>query len=286
MKKTPLHIIIIIACVLIALPARAFSPAETPAPAAMSAAASGATLNENLTYNIYFHMGFIWAKAGQGNLSYKKETESNGQVQYHGQLAAKSLSIVEHIMKVRDTLDCWFNADLVPIRFRKGTHEGSYNSVALNTYVPYWHNKDAAKAPSNVDSTAVTINRWRKKGDDPRHDDIEKFSNKGVAYDMLSVFYSIRHLDYAKMEKGKKMQFVCYDGLKCQMINVEFIGKEKCKLRSEKQYDSYLVHLTFDTKGQKNTPLKVWLSTTSDHRPVKAVIGLNRIGSVQCEINE
>lgn len=286
MKKSHLYIIIIIACAMLALPAHAVTQNETPSPDPKSVTASSISNNENLSYSIYFHMGFIWAKAGQGKLTYKKETTKSGQTQYHGRLAAQSLSIVEHIMKVRDTLDCWFNADMVPTRFRKGTHEGSYNSVALNTYAPYWHDNEAGNTLTNVDSTFVTINRWRKKGDDPRHDDIEKFTNKGVAYDMLSVFYSIRRLDYSTMKKGKKLQFVCYDGLKCQTINVEFMGKETCELRNEKKYSSYLVHLTFDTKGQKNTPLQVWLSTTSDHRPVKAVIGLKRIGSVQCEINE
>lgn len=231
-------------------------------------------------------MGFIWAKAGYGKLNFKKETTKSGQVQYHGQLAAKSLSIVEHIMKVRDTLDCWFNADMVPTSFVKATHEGNYNCVARNTYDTYWHNNNAAHTLQNVDSTKVTINRIRQKGKDEKQKQFERFSNKGIAYDMLSVFYSIRHLDYAKMVKGKKMQFVCYDGIKKQTINVEYRGKDQCELRSEKKYNAYLVYLTFDTKGQKATPLKVWLSTSDDHHPIKAVIALSRIGSVQCEIIE
>jgi len=286
MKKNLLHIIIIIACVLVAMPMQAITPTESSAPVTPSVPASGAVANETLSYNIYFHMGFIWATAGQGKLTYKKETTKSGQIQYHGQLAAKSLSIVEHIMRVRDTLDCWFNAELVPLRFRKGTHEGSYNSVALNTYSPRWRSNASANTPSDVDSTFVTINRWRQKSDEARQTDVEKYTNKGVGYDMLSVFYTIRHLDYSKMKNGQKLQYVCYDGLKCQTINVVFKGKQKCELRNKKKYDSYLVHLTFDTKGQENTPLEVWLSTSSDHRPVKAVIGLKRIGSVQCEISE
>lgn len=285
MKKYLLYIIII-ACALASSPALATSPNQSVAPSIAPSSNKGAPNNENLSYSVYFHMGFIWAKAGQGKLTYKKETTKAGETQYHGQLAAKSLNIVEHIMKVRDTLDCWFNADLVPLHFRKGTHEGSYNSVAVNTYYPYWHKKEAAKTTSNVDSTAVVIDRWTKKNDEPKVNKQLKKTSKGVAYDMLSVFYSIRHLDYSKMAKGKKLQFTCYDGLKCQPINVEFRGQEKCELRNEKQYNAYLVYLAFDTKDQKNTPLKVWLSTTDDHRPIKAVIGLKRIGSVQCEIEE
>lgn len=294
MRKIFLYIIII-ACASIANPLLAVSITEEPAtqassvseaPAVKASASIAPKSNETLSYNIYFHMGFIWAKAGFGKLNFTKEKTQNGEFQYHGQLAAKSLSIVEHIMKVRDTLDCWFNADMVPTRFRKGTHEGNYNAIAVNTYSTSWKNINAAHTLQNVDSTNVTIDRWRKKGNDPKTINKEKFSNKGVAYDMLSVFYSVRHLDYAKMKKGNKLRFTCYDGLKCQTINVEYRGKESCELRNEKKYDAYLIYLTFDTKGQKNTPLQVWLSTTDDHHPIKAVIALSRIGSVQCEINE
>lgn len=240
---------------------------------------------EKLSYNIYFHMGFIWATAGYGELTFTQE-KRQGQTRLHGQLAAKSLSIVEHIMKVRDTLDCWFNPEMVPVEFRKGTHEGNYNAIAHNVYTSCWKKNDAANTLSNVDSTIVTIDRWRKKGKDPEKDERHTFSNKGAAYDMLSVFYSIRSLDYAKMTKGQKLQFVCYDGVKKQIIKVEYLGTEKCELRNDKKYDAYLIHLTFDTKGQEGTPLKVWLSKTPDHHPIKAVIALRRIGSVQCEIKE
>jgi len=241
---------------------------------------------EKLEYTVYFKMGFIQVKAGYGILDFTKETDKNGETEYHGLLAGKSLNIVEHIMKVRDTLDCYFNKDMVPKSFRKGTHEGSYNSIVNYTYSPYWHNKSAAKRLNNVDSTAVVLKRWLKKGKDAPENNELHFSNKGVAYDMLSVFYSIRHLDYDNMKKGKKMQFVCYDGIKQQTINVEYCGVEECELRNDNKYNAFLIHLSFATKGQDKTPLKVWLAKTPDHRPLKAIIGLKRIGSIKCEIIE
>lgn len=271
MKKLLLSILIALCTVMSSL-------GETPPPSAIPA-------NERLTYSVYFHMGFIWAKAGYGELTFNK-VKRQGEEQLHGRLAAKSLSVVEHIMKVRDTLDCWFNTEMVPLEFRKGTHEGSYNAIAHNHYTPYWHDKNAAHTPKNADSTQVTIDRWRKKGKDPAQTTHHAFSNKGAAYDMLSVFYSVRSLDYSKMRKGTKQTFVCYDGVKKQTIKVEYLGAERCELRNEKKYDSFLIQLTFDTKGQEGTPLKVWLSKTPDHHPIKAVIALSRIGSVQCELEE
>ena len=273
--------LIIIAC--------AYAPAIYPAaPIAPQEQAAWAASNapENLEYNIYFHIGLINAKAGFGKLSFTKETDKNGQTVYHSKLAGKSLSIVEHIMRVRDTLDCYFNEDMVPLSFRKGTHEGSYNALANYYYNHHWHNKNAAKRLNNVDSTSVVLKRWRKKGKDDAVNRVVKYTNDGPAYDMLSVFYSVRHLDYEHMKKGKRMKFVCYDGITQQIINVDYCGIEKCEMRNGKTHKAFLIDLNFATKGQDSTPLKVWLSTTPDHRPLKAIIGLKRIGSIRCEIQE
>jgi len=284
---------IIIAC--------AYAPAiYSAAPIAPQEQAAWAASNapENLEYNIYFHIGLINAKAGFGKLSFTKETDKNGQTVYHSKLAGKSLSIVEHIMRVRDTLDCYFNEDMVPLRFRKGTHEGSYNALANYYYRHHWHNKSAANTKNvgsagqpnrrlnDVDSTSVVLKRWRKKGKEDAVNREVHFTNEGPAYDMLSVFYSVRHLDYEHMKKGKRMKFVCYDGITQQIINVDYCGVEKCEMRNGKTHKAFLIDLNFATKGQDSTPLKVWLSTTPDHRPLKAIIGLKRIGSIRCEIQE
>lgn len=281
LRKNILFLIITYACAT----APAIYSASPIAPQEQAAWAASNT-PELLEYNIYFHIGLISAKSGYGKLCFTKETDKQGQTVYHGQLAGKSLSIVEHIMKVRDTLDCYFNEDMVPLSFRKGTHEGSYNALANYSYHPHWHNEGAAKRLNNVDSTSVVLQRWRKKGKDPAVNRVVNYTNQGPAYDMLSVFYSIRHLDYEHMKKGKRLKFICYDGTTQQTIHVDYRGKEKCELRSGKTHESFLIHLSFATKGQDETPLKVWLSTTPDHRPLKAIIGLKRIGSIRCEIQE
>ncbi len=260
--------------------------AVIPAVPQEQAAWAASNTPEKLEYNVYFQLGFIHVKAGLGVLNFTKEKDKNGETTYHGLLAGKSLNIVEHIMKVRDTLDCYFNEDMVPLSFRKGTHEGTYNSIVNYTYSPCWHNKNAAKRLNNIDSTQVVLKRWLQKGKDEPENNVVNFTNKGIAYDMLSVFYSIRHLDYDNMKKGKKMTFVCYDAIKQQTINVEYCGEEECELRDDSKHDTFLIHLSFATKGQDKTPLKVWLSKTPDHRPLKAIIGLKRIGSIKCEIIE
>lgn len=241
---------------------------------------------EKLTYDVYFHLGFIWAKAGQGDLSFYEETLADGTQMKHGQLAAKSLNVVEHIMKVRDTLDCWMNNQLIPSEFIKRTHEGKYNSIEHNTYQPKWKNSSAVLDSKNVASTNVKIHRWLKKGKEAAATRDTTFTVNEPAYDMLSLFYIARSLDYNTIKKGTKLKYACFSGLKKDWINVEYKGVEQIELRSGKHHTAHLVLLTFATKGQESTPLKVWLSQTPEHRPLKVIIGLKRIGSVQAEVVE
>lgn len=241
---------------------------------------------ESLTYDVYFHLGFIWAKAGRGTLSLYNETLPDGSLQKHGELAAKSLNVVEHIMKVRDTLDTYMNEELLPVEFSKKTHEGKYNSVETNIYNNTWKNPSAAKDAKNVASSKIKIHRWLQKGKEAATTSDTIHTVNEPAYDMLSLFYVIRDFDYSTLKKGTKMKFACFSGLKKDWINVEYKGVEDIELRNGKHHSSHLVYLTFATKGQESTPLKVWLSQTEDHRPLKVIIGLKRIGSVQCEIVE
>lgn len=241
---------------------------------------------EKLFYNVYFHLGFIWAKAGQGTLSFYNEELADGTQLKHGKLAAKSLNVVEHIMKVRDTLDTWMNNELIPSEFVKKTHEGKYNSVEHNIYTPTWKNHSKTLDAENVASSSVKIHRWLQKGKESPTTKDTAFVVNEAAYDMLSLFYVVRGFDYTTLKKGTKMKFACFSGLKKDWINVEYKGVENIELRNGKHHTAYLVYLTFATKGQESTPLKVWLSQTPDHRPLKVIIGLKRIGSVQCEIEE
>lgn len=241
---------------------------------------------ESLTYDVYFHLGFIWAKAGQGTLSLYDETENDGTKRVHGQLAAKSHSIVEHIMKVRDTLDTWMNVNYVPREFIKKTHEGKYNCIEQNFFQPTWKDANAALTASNVKSSTIKVHRWRKKGAEAATVRDTVHYVKEPAYDLLSLFYGMRQMDFASMKKGESQKFAVFPGLKKEYYKVEYRGREKVTLRNDKKFDAYCVSLTVATKNQDKTPIKAWISTTKEHRPLKVIIDLPRIGSIQAEIVE
>jgi hypothetical protein len=233
---------------------------------------------ETLHYDVYYHWGFIWKRAGSGILSLDKETQQDGTQQLHGRLAARSLSIVETLMKVRDTLECRLTSDYVPLSYVKRTHEGSYQAVERNTYHPQY-NSTVSHTPEHVNRTLVDIHRWRsKKGSDEAH--LEAI---GPAYDMLSIFYVLRRLDFAHWAVGTQREYDIYSGIKSTPMYLEYRGREDCQLRNGKTYHAYRLELYFKSKDSDHTPLQVWLSTDSDQRPLKVIISLSRIGAIQGE---
>lgn len=257
-----------------------------------------AKTEEQLVYNVYFHVGFIWAKAGDGTLTMYREMDFEGHRRTHCQLAAKSLSVVEHIMRVRDTLDCYFSPEFLLTEFSKRTHEGKYNCIETNIYShtfsdgtetsfekissPY----TSRKTPGDVAKTTGKVHRWRQKGNEPVELSDTVHVVPEAAYDMLSLFYVMRRLDYSSMQKGDKLTFPCFAGLKNEPINVEFVGEEDIELRNGRKAKTFAVNMRFATKGQDSTPVQVWFERNETQLPLRVVIGLNRIGSVQCEIQE
>ncbi|MDO4497373.1 MAG: DUF3108 domain-containing protein [Bacteroidales bacterium] len=235
---------------------------------------------EELHYDVYWHWGFIWKKAGSGVLNLWKEHDFRNNERMHGQLCGRSHSIVETIMKVRDTLECWYDPNMIPIEYVKKTNEGSYKAVERNLYRTFTNGKPLL--PANVDSTQVDIYRWRvKKGSDEAHHSVD-----AVGYDMLSIFYVIRNLDFSQMKVGEKMQFRIHAGVKGKWLHVTYRGKGKCTLKNGRQYDALELELTFPSKDADSTPLHVWLAATPDHRPLSVIIQLKRIGAIQGEIVE
>lgn len=240
------------------------------------------TTVESLRYDVFYHWGIIWKKAGSGILTLDSITSDPTAPRLRAQLAGRSLSIVETFMKVRDTLISDMNADLVPLKYAKLTHEGSYHAWEINRYSYDLVHDDAPLAPANIDSTIVHIDRWRNK----KGSNSARRSVAGSGYDMLSIFYVIRHLDYAHMTEGTKLQYPIFSGINMTWMYVEFRGRTICEMRDGRKLPAYRLELYFKSRDSDHTPIQAWLDANGTHKPLKVLIQLRRVGSIQGEIVE
>ncbi len=228
---------------------------------ALSASARTYT-SETLNYEIVYHWGLIWKHAGNAQLTIKKT--GNG---YYSQLIGKTRSWADKIYPVRDTLKCYMDNNLRPIKYEKLTHEKKYYA------------RDVVNFKHNGNSTSANCYRYRK-GKPTKH---VSLSTSGTAYDMVSVFYMLRNLDFTKLSKNKSYRTVVFSGKSKENLTIKYRGVQSIKLRNGSKHNAHKVtfHFTQDGRTKSSDDLTAWLSTDSLRKPLMFV-GKLPVGEVKC----
>ncbi len=230
--------------------------------------ASASSFNdESLNYVISYKWGLIHKDAGEATLSLKNKGDK-----YMVTLVGKTKPWADKFYQVRDTLKgSILKNGLKPLSYTKISHEdGTYGRDDI-TY---------SYSGNNVGGHSVRT--WvTKKG---RHKDSEKhFTATGPTFDMLSVFYYLRSIDYSELTSGKTITANMFSGSKVETLTIRCVGKEKLKLRNKSEREAYHIKFKFTTEGQKKSSddLDAWISTDSSHIPLQ-IVGSLPIGQVRC----
>lgn len=228
--------------------------------------ADSATLfqNENLHYTVSYKWGLIHKDAGKATLS----LTSVGN-RYEVMLAAKTLPWADKIYQVRDTLLASFTTGLIPVSYTKITHEdGKYN----HDHVEY----------KKVGTTTFGKVTAKKLRDGEMKVKYRELSATGPVYDMLSVFYYLRKLNYSKLMNNQVFKATVFSGSKKEIITIRSLGKSSIKLKNGKLADAYKIRFNFTSHGGKKSSddIEAWISTDSHHIPLY-IVGKLPIGEVR-----
>ena len=217
--------------------------------------------NETLNYEVVYHWGVIWKHAADASLTIRKQ--GNG---YYSQLVGKTRSWADKVYPTRDTLKCTMNASLKPLKYEKLTHEKSYYA------------RDVVNFSYNGGNTSAACTRYRTKETQKAN-----LSTSGQAYDMVSVFYMLRGLDFPGMTKGKTVTTVIFSGKKKETLTIHFMGKENVKMRDGSAREAYRVTFKFTQEGGKKSSdnLEAWISTDAQRIPL-VLVGKLPVGEVKC----
>lgn len=197
---------------------------------------------ENLDYEVVYHWGIIWKHAANATLS----IQPNGTV-YDSKLTAATRSWADKIYSVRDTLTCAISKNgFLPQKYVKIKHEGGDYGLDI---VEYEYTPDSifghcTRIRENKPVRNLTL------------------SSTGVTLDMMSAFYYLRTIDYAKMQPGEKITTSIFSGKRKEIFTVEYCGIENIELRDKSTYDSHKVVCTFAQPGKKKTSddIVAWFS--------------------------
>ncbi len=218
--------------------------------------------NETLNYEVVYHWGMIWKHAADATLSIRK-TKDGG---YFSQLTGKTRSWADKVYPVRDTLKCTMNKDLRPLKYEKLTHEKDYYA------------RDVIKFSYNYSHTSAHCTRYRKGGTTSID-----LSAKTQAYDMVSVFYMLRNLDYDELSRNKNYTTVIFSGKEKEYLTINYKGVETIKMRDGTKRKAHRIAFKFTQEGGKKSSdnISVWLSTDESRIPL-LLVGKLPVGEVKC----
>lgn len=235
-------------------------------PAVQSQAVTTSFADENLHYVISYKWGMIHKDAGTATLSLRNRGKD-----YSIMLTGKTKPWADSFFSVRDTLTATVAKNgFLPIKYVKSAHEGGKYSRDVITY---------SRAGGK---TIGHCSRYRdKKGNISKSE--KTLSATGPVFDMLSVFYYLRTIDYAALQKGKVMKMTVFSGSKSETLTLRCLGTENIKMRNKIKRDAYHIKFNFTTEGKKKSSddIDCWISTDSSHIPL-LLIGSLPVGQVKC----
>ncbi len=223
--------------------------------------------NETLNYVVQYKWGIVEKNAATATLRLVNKPND-----YDILLTAKTLPWADKIFMVRDTLISKISkSDFKPISYTKITHENNKYRKDLLTYT---------YSGRHAYGRCVRI---KENPGAPVKKNVISCSATGSTYDMLSIFYYIRALDFSQLGNNKIVKANVFSGSGAEVIKIKCLGRENVKIPSGKTYPCYHLQFTFTMHGRSDSskPIDAWISSDAQHIPVK-MVGTLPIGQVRC----
>lgn len=222
--------------------------------------------NETLHYVISYKWGLIHKDAGDATLSLRQRGQH-----YDLMLAGKTRPWADKIYMTRDTLLGTINkADLSPVSYTKITHEKDHHD---RTEISYTRFRGVTKGET------VKYKTRNGKTTVKRH----KITGTGPVFDMLSIFYYLRTLDYDRLtEKHYVYKATVFSGSRSETVTIRCEGRKKIKLRNKQTREAFHIRFKFTTGGgtKSSDDIDAWISTDSRHIPLY-LVGKLPVGEVR-----
>lgn len=207
---------------------------------------------ENLQYTGYYNWGFIWVAAGEVNLRVE-QTDYENKPAYKITGEGKNLKAFDWFFKLRDTLTSYVDtATLAPFFFDRKTNEAKYH--ARHRYLfDYENNK--------------IYSQIKKRTRPEKQDTIDLTP---CTFDILTVAYYARNIDYSKYKEGDKIPLTMLVDNQIYPLYVRYLGIEEVKTRTGERFEclTFAPLLVEGTMFKGGEDMKVWMSNDDNRIPI------------------
>lgn len=208
--------------------------------------------NEFLAYNLYFNWKFVWVPAGTASMS-TVETVYKGQKAFRTSLTTKSSETVDKMFMMRDTLLVYSTKDLVPLYYRKGSHEGSRYYVDEVKYSYPDGKCQVSQRHRHNDGTVTT----------------EKLTYNKSVYDMLNIFLVARNYDPKGWKVGHTIPVDITGFSELVKAKLVYQGKSTVKADNGKEYKCLELSYIEKDDGKDKEVVRFFVTDDARHIPIR-----------------
>ncbi|WP_195439012.1 DUF3108 domain-containing protein [Bacteroides thetaiotaomicron] len=225
---------------------------------------------EELTYDVYFKYGLIHKKAGLATLKIKNDTYKSRDA-YRMSMIANSTGLAKKIFTLSDTMFCYMSKAIEPLSYTKYAHEGSDHTREFITY--------------DYSSGNVNVHAKLTRNDKLRHDTI--ITSTQCIYDMMTVIYFARTLDFEQMKKGDSKNSMLINGRSKVEMKINHNGKEQIEGNDGKKYDCIVLTLVINTSAfeDQKEAMKIYITNDENRIPIRINSKL-KVGSTYAVIKK
>jgi hypothetical protein len=207
---------------------------------------------EKLVFRGYYNWGFIWVAAGEVELSVEAARFQNKDV-FKIKGEGKNAKAFDWFFKLRDTLTCYADAKtLSPLYFDRRTHEAKYNA-----HHEYWFDYQKNQITSRIQKRDKPVKR-------------DTLKNKPCTFDILSVAYYARNLNFSKYKKGDKIPLSMLVDNEIHSLYIRYGGLETIKANSGEEFEclKFSPLLVEGTMFKGGEDMTVWISNDDNRIPI------------------
>lgn len=225
---------------------------------------------EVLKYDLHFKWGIISKKAGSATLK-TTDTTFAGKDAYKITMISQSEGAARNFFKMNDTISSVLSKDLIPLAFYKDAHEDDkYTKEEL--FYKYLPNKQ------------IKIRSIRYKEGIFKFD--ETFNTQKCTYDVMSIVFYARTLNYASMKRGDKTTVDFITGKKKLKMTINHSGIENLKMGDGKKYKCIKLTLKIsdDAFANEEDAMTVYITNDNNRMPIRIDSKL-KIGNARVILN-
>lgn len=215
---------------------------------------------EVLNYVVTYKWGLIQKDAGDVTIT--RTPHNKG---YEFKLVASSKPWADKLYKVRDTLISIADKETsLPHQYSRIAHEKNRYS---RDDIFFEHSGEKAKGVAK---------KVREHKDGSVSKSEKSIEGVSPAYDLLSVFFFLRNIDFQKLTKGETIKTTIFSGDQVEKLTVSCKGKETVKLKDKSEHEAWHIVFNFTSRGgQKSSDdIDCWISTDSSHIPLLVIASL------------